>query len=252
MELWSSAHLATLLPATLVMVCVGILLRFLLKDQSEEVRRIPFQTFAVILFLLEIGKQVSSLVAGYDLYHLPFHYCSLLIFAPLVMAFYKGKHKELVDSVVTAICYAVGMLTLIYPCLIYSADNIRHYFSTFFDFHTVTFHNIAVLLCVLIPALNLNPTSHKHTVKGVIVVMVVFSVVSAVMAQLLQTNYANMYQCNIPPLESVRLSLQGSLGYGLTQILYVTIVSVLQVLFTLLAHYFYKLIRFLTTKRSHT
>lgn len=248
MELWSNAHISTLLPTSVAMLLVSVILGYVLRNQSEKIRMIPFQVCAIILFVLEIGKQAISISKGYDLYHLPFHYCSLLIIAPLIMGFYKGKHIELVRGVITSICTAVALLTLIYPCLIYSADNIRNYFSTYFDFHTVTFHSICIMLPMLILALRLHPTTAKGTNTAIAVAMIVYSIIAAAMAHLLKTNYANMYQCNIPPLESVRQMVQEALGYTAAQLLYVTIVSILQVFFTIGAYYLYRGIRYLLSK----
>ncbi|MBQ1183416.1 MAG: hypothetical protein IIX60_03105, partial [Clostridia bacterium] len=57
------------------------------------------------------------------------------------------------------------------------------------------------------------------------------------------TNYANFYECNIPPLENLRITLQGVLGYGITQVLYVLIVSALTAAFVLLSCAVYRLLR---------
>ena len=63
------------------------------------------------------------------------------------------------------------------------------------------------------------------------------------MAQILKTNYANYYSCNIPPLEAVRVSLQGVLGYVPTQILYILIVSALNIGFVYGSYWFFRLVR---------
>ena len=87
MELWSKAHIRTLLPALLVMVVLSAVFRLLLGKKSLKIRMIPIQIIAVLLILLEIGKQVCSFRGGYDLYHIPLHYCSLFLFTLPVMAF---------------------------------------------------------------------------------------------------------------------------------------------------------------------
>ena len=74
-----------------------------LKENSFSVRVIPFQILACVIFLLEIGKQIVSLIRGYDLYHLPFHFCSLFIFMLPIAAFYRGRKKERVFAVTAAI-----------------------------------------------------------------------------------------------------------------------------------------------------
>ena len=58
----------------------------------------------------------------------------------------------------------------------------------------------------------------------------------------MKTNYANFYSCNIPPLETVRLTVAGAIGTGATQVLYAAIVSVLTVLFILGSYHLYCLI----------
>ncbi|MBO5836502.1 MAG: hypothetical protein J6Q92_01250, partial [Oscillospiraceae bacterium] len=89
---------------------------------------IPLKIIGVLLVLLEIGKQALSLQRGYDLYHLPFHYCSIYIFALPVIAFYQGKYKNTVREVGSALTAALFLIMLIYPSLIYSGANIEEFF----------------------------------------------------------------------------------------------------------------------------
>lgn len=242
MQLWTPEHAKTLLPALAVMILAAVVLRIILGAKSIQVRMIPFQVLAGILFLLEIGKQICSFSRGYDLYHLPFHFCSMFIFALPIMALYKGKHKQTVYGITAALCTAVLLLMLIYPDLIYSAGDINRFFTDYLSFHTVLFHNIVLFECVLIIALGLH-TPQKGESKAVVWFTVCFCVVSATMAQLLKTNFNNFYSCNVPPLEDLRITVQGVLGYGLTQALYVLIVTVLDILFVLMSYWVYRFLR---------
>ena len=70
------------------------------------------------------------------------------------------------------------------------------------------------------------------------------------MAHLLKTNFNNFYVCNIAPLESVRLSVEASLGSAVAAILYVMIVTVLDLIFVIGAYWFFRLIRKLLIKES--
>ena len=249
MELWTNEHIRTLLPSVAVMIVLAVLLRLLLGKKDLSVRRIPLQVIACALVLLEIGKQTFSLARGYDLYHLPFHFCSLFIFALPVMAFYRGKHEQTVGGVVSALCASVFLLMLIYPNLIYSAWDVNHFFMDYFAFHTVAFHNLVMLAFLLIVALNLHETVRSGTeIRALVIFMTGFGVVAATMSQLLKTNYANMYTCNIPVLEELRLTVKGVIGAVPTQLLYVTIVSLLQIGFTVMAYWFYRLLRTLSRK----
>ena len=53
------------------------------------------------------------------------------------------------------------------------------------------------------------------------------------MAHILKTNYANYYTCNIPVLEQVRLSVENVAGAVLAKLLYIAIVSGLNVAFVI-------------------
>lgn len=251
--LWTEEHIRTLLPALAGMLVLAVVLRLLLGKKSWEIRMLPMKILAAAIVLLEIGKQVISFQRGYDLYHIPLHYCSLFIFMLPAFAFYRGKGCRTVAGVTAGLCASVLALMLVYPNLIYSAWDIEHYLEDYMAFHTVSFHNIVMFAAVLTVALELHQPQSKGESKAVVLFMVGFCVISSVMAQILKTNYANFYQCNIPVFEQLRLSLQGVLGAVVTQVLYVLIVSVLTVLFTLGFYWVYRLLRkALTPKETAT
>jgi len=249
MELWTPTHVQTLLPAILVMLLIAAVLRLTIGKCSRKVRMIPFQILACLLVVLEIGKQALSLQEGYDLYHLPFHFCSMLIFLPVIMAFYRGKHEKTVCCITTAVASAIFLLTAIYPNLIYAAGNVENFFKNYFDFHTVAFHNVAMLLFLLIPALKLHEPEPKGESKKVLLFILGFCAVSASMAHLLKTNFNNFYTCNIAPLEAVRQSVEAVLGGTVAAIFYVLVVTVLDLLFVFGAYWFFRLVRRLLTKK---
>lgn len=251
MGLWTTEHAITLIPALAVMIIISVVLKITIGKKDLKTRLIPIRILACILVVLEIGKQLVSISRGYDLYHLPFHFCSLFIFVVPFMAFYNGKHKNLVYGTTTALCSALFLLMLIYPNLIYSAGNIKEFFTNYISFHTVAFHNIVMLEFLLILFLGIhNPSDTKSEQKTVIIFTVCFCVVAAVMAQILKTNYANMYTCNVPFFENIRLNLQGVLGYTVTQIIYVLILFVLNILFVYMAYWAARLLNSLINKTN--
>ena len=250
MVLWTPTHVQTLLPAIFGMLVIATVLRLTLGKKDRKIRMIPFQIFACVLVLLEIGKQGLSLCRGYDLYNLPFHFCSILIFMPAIMAFYRGKHEKTISCVTTAALAAVFILTAAYPDLIYSAQAVKEFTTNFFSFHTVAFHNVAMLLFVLVVALDLHEPEPKGETKKVLLFILGFCVISATMAHLLQTNFNNFYTCNIAPLEAVRLSVEASLGSTVAAIFYVLIVTALDLSFVTGAYWFYRLARKLLAKTN--
>lgn len=244
MQLWTPAHLKTLLPALLVMVIVTVILHLCLRHKPLHIRMIPLQVIAVILLLLEVGKQVSSFLRpdGYDLYHIPLHFCSLMLVALPALAFYRGKHARLVSGVASALTAAVFLLTVIYPDLIYSAWDIENYFQNYFAFHTVTFHNLALFAYMLIPTLGLHNPG-KGEVRACSAFVAVYCIIAGIASHVLSTNYNNLYRCNIAPLENVRMAVSDAIGYVPTQILYVLVVTCLDVAFVIGAYWFYRLCR---------
>ena len=250
MELWTKQHAITLLPAVGVMLLLAAALKFWLGKKSFQIRMIPIQIIAVMLLLLEVGKQGLSLKEGYDLYHLPFHFCSLFIFMLPIMAFYRGKYQQQVFAITAALCSSVFALMLIYPDLIYGAGNIENYFKGYFDFHTVTFHNLVMLAFVLIVALRVHTPATKGEVKAVMWFVAGFCTISASMAHILKTNYANFYTCNIDLLETVRLAAERVLGSFAAKLLYVGIVSGLNFAFVYGAYWLYRLALNLTAKKE--
>ena len=64
------------------MVILCVVLRLLLIKKDMKIRMIPLQVIAVILLLLEVGKQAVSFSRGYDLYHIPLHLSRPLVTIP--------------------------------------------------------------------------------------------------------------------------------------------------------------------------
>jgi len=249
MVLWSENHVRTLLPALILMVILSLVLRKVLGNRSRRVRLIPFQILTCVILILEVFKQGLSF-PNYDLYNIPLHYCSLAIFTMPLLAFYNGKHASILHAITAGICSAIFLLTAIYPELIYGGHCVDTYFESFSSFHTVTFHNVVMFAFLLIPALDLCADAPKNGWKTVGLFIIGYSAVAAPAAQLLQTNYNNFYQCNIPPLESVRQAVQAAMGATVAQIIYVLIVVVMDILFSVGAYYFYRLLKKLFWKEN--
>ena len=104
-----------------------------------------------------------------------------------------------------------------------------------------------MLAFLLIVALDLHVPAPKGECKAATFFTIGFCAISATMAQVLQTNYANFYRCNVAPVEAFRVSMQGILGYVPTQVIYVLILSGLNIGFVLLSYWAYRLLRSMVT-----
>lgn len=224
------------------MVLISLLLRRFLIDKPIKIRMIPFQALSVFLVLIETGKQVFSLIEGYQLYYLPFHYCSLFIYVLPLHSFYKGKHKDVIGDLSVAICLTVTAIMAVYPALIYSADHIKGYFSDYISFHTVTFHNIVIFELILIVALDLNTPDFKRGVKFIVPILAGFLTVSAVMAYLLKTNYANLYVSSIGPVSTAWARVREAIGFVPAQIIYVVLMICVKIASTVVVFFTFTLL----------
>ena len=112
MQLWTYEHAVTLLPAVAVMLLLAAVLRITLRKKSFEIRMLPLKIIGVLIVILEIGKQYVSFSGGYDLYHIPLHYCSLFIFMIPLMAFYRGKHQDKLGGITVSESAVAGVQTV--------------------------------------------------------------------------------------------------------------------------------------------
>lgn len=242
MELWTKEHFWQLVPSVIVMIIIALVLNKFIGNKPLKIRMIPFQILAVLLFISEIGKQVISFSRGYDLYHIPLHVCSLFIPLIPLMAFYNGRHKEAVRTITCSVTMALMMFMAIYPNLIYGSWNITNFFNDYFDFHTVFYHNVVIFEFILIIVLRLHHIGEGKHVRNMALLGVGFSAVAGTMSQILKTNYANFYTCNIGPINDFVNTIKDALGYTVGQTIYVIILGILHVLFFIGCYYLYRAI----------
>lgn len=224
MELWSDLHLKTLLPAIFVFAGISIFLGIWLAKKDESIRLIPIKILSVILVLLEIAKQIYSISIGYDLYNLPLHFCSIIVFLLPIFAFYKGKHCRPIRCITSVCCLLATLVTIVCPCIVYSRESIRCFSTDFLCAHAVIFHNLIILTCMLVMALNLNSFKTKQDSVVIIVACFSYSALAGTIANTLKTNFNNFYYAKISFLENIRINIVHSLGVG-GQILYVVAVA---------------------------
>lgn len=248
MELWTKEHFWQLIPTVAIMIIIALILNKFIGKKPLKVRMIPFQVLAVLLFISEIGKQVISFSRGYDLYHIPLHVCSLFIPLVPLMAFYNGKHKDAIKTVACSVTVALMMFMAIYPNLIYGSWNITNFFNDYFDFHTVFYHNVVIFEFILIIVLRLHHIGNGKHVRNMALLGAGFSAIAGTMSQILKTNYANFYTCNIGPVNDFVNVIKDALGYTLGQTIYVVILGILHVLFFIACYYLYRAIDKLNVK----
>lgn len=249
MGLWSKWHAISILPTQAFFLLAAIGLGLLLKNKSEKVKFIPLQIIAVIIVLMEIGKQINSAIGGYDLYALPFHYCSLFLYILPIHSFYKGKYKSYTDAVSFGCLASLLLFMLVAPTVVYSGDNVLNFFGSYGDFHTVAFHNIVCFYFFL--TLTLNSYGERKVKKDFIVLAIflgVYVAFATFLSHTLQVNFQNLLHCNLAALENVRVALVGAVGNFVGYAIYTVVIFVGTILFAYLSYYLTTLILSLVAK----
>ena len=242
MGLWTLTHLYQILPTFLACAVISVIAAKLLGKLRPALRYIPLQIIAVALLVLEVMKQINAAKDGsYDLYALPFHYCSLFLYLLPFHAFYHGRYSFITSAAAFGCLSSLVLDMLLMPAVIYSADNIKNFFGSFGDFHTVAFHNLVVLYFMLTVALKLYEINTRRDLCVMSIFLAIYVAVAAILSYTLKVNFHNLYECNIAFIENVRLAVVDALGVFGT-ILYVCILFVLTILFAFAAYFLARLV----------
>ena len=130
---WTKMHLYTWVPSFVIMVVITLFLAKWLKRKDYHLKMLPIRIVAVVLVIMEIIKQVISIKRGYDLFHLPLHFCSMFVFLLPLFAFYSGKYKNHVKLVTIVSSMMLLMFMTIATNVIYNDSYIVEFFVDFFD-----------------------------------------------------------------------------------------------------------------------
>ena len=233
MGLWTETHAITILPTFVVFTVLAIVIAKLLKDKPENVRWLPFRIMAGIIVVLEIVKQVLAFDGGeYDLYSLPFHYCSLFLYLFPLHAFVglfidkNGKAKKIMDTLALVCGASLVLMMLTMPANIYSADAIKGFTDSFSSFHTVFFHNLASFYVFLMVAMKMYEINVKQDLVYTAIFLSAYVILATILSYTLETNFHNLYKCNIDMFWDVVISMEQIIGVW-ARVIYVAIVFVL-------------------------
>lgn len=238
MGLWTFMHFITIIPTFGLLFLTAYFLRKVLLDKSLEERMLPLKIVACILVSSELIKQIVSIIQGYDLYHLPLHVCSLFIYLIPLLAFYRGKHRDIINTLTGTCMMALFMFMIISPTLIYSENSIKNCFIDYLDFHTVFFHSLVIFAFFIMLSLNLIKINLNH-LKYVVLAAIVYVLIASTAAQLLKTNFSNFYISNVEPINQVVNNIKNVVGASFGQFIYVGILGILHVGFFVVSYFAY-------------
>lgn len=219
--MWTLTHVVTLIPTLIVFVLIAFFLRIWLLKLDENKRMIPIHIITVLILVLEIIKQIRSLINGYDLSKLPLYYCSLFLFLYPMSSLCKGKNKYSVRILTMVSGLALFGVTLVMPDVIYSEGAIQNMFADFDDFHTVVFHNLVLLGTLLFLSLELYKISIKRDFVVLIIFYLTYCVIVPPISILSGENFNQFTYNTVGFVENIRLFFINSCGYSFGQSLYV-------------------------------
>ena len=251
---WTRLHVYTLIPEFIIFIGLALFLSIKLKDKDEKTRMLPLTICTIILLVLEVFKQIVGIATGYDTYWIPLHFCSLFLYFHPLACFYKGKLKDVFKMIASVVSSCLFLFLLVYPNLIYGDGAIRGFWNfvtfkggSFFDFHTVVFHGIALFTFFLFAFQELVNYDLKRDIKWIVIIYAIYCVVVGTISQLIKTNYNNFYHSNAPFLEDFRLKMVDAMGYG-GQIVYVLMISIGTIIVPIIAYFVIKGIKALYHK----
>ena len=175
----------------LFIVLISYFIYLITKNKSKKVRTIPFVVITVVLLIMEVAKQIYSIVNGYDLYYIPLQICSLFLFCFPLAVFARGRVSKwgwcmclcLGCSLAFAQLFLSQILTRDYIFKLFTAQ------GTPFHYHTVFYHHLVVLFFVLM--LFLKPYKpDKRDIIPTIILYAGFMIISCIAANVLHTNYS--------------------------------------------------------------
>ena len=243
MELWTYEHALVLLPTFFIMIVVSLILRKLLLNKSYELKMLPLKIIAVILVVIEIIKQVKAIKTGYNLYYLPLHFCSIFLYVLPLMAFYRKKGQKTINSIATATLLGLFLGMIIMPNVIYSKYRYYLFFTDFFSFHTIVFHNLVFLAFMLVAFLELHkPSGDKQELLSISLFGGVYFMISAIFAHVLKANFSNFLQSSIEIVNDLVKGMSLAIGETFTSIIYTIVLLILDVAVLILGNYLYILI----------
>ena len=202
---YTKAELTVLPIALLIMLAVTIFLYYILKDKSKKLQDLPFQIITLLLIGGEIAKQILEFYDGdgYNFWAIPLHFCSTYFFWFSLAEFSTGNFKTTMQNIafVATLYLIVGFY--FYPNGIIG-DACENIFESFSTAHTFFFHHLVILYFMLGVAFK-RYLPKKTYAKTWIISFTCYFIVATSFAYLLDTNYFNLLESVLPPLENFRL-----------------------------------------------
>lgn len=237
---WSNSQIIVIPIALCITLALSFIICFFTRKCSKKIRLIPLITISIIVWILEIAKQIINIAEGYDLWAIPLHFCSLFLYIFPLASFAKGKLQNY-GSIMTIACFvAFAIIYFSNPTSVISnaTDNI---FASFHSAHTFIYHQLIFLFFFILIGSKLYTPTKLDYLYGVLTI-VIYATISVPVAHFLDVNFCTILSSDIEFLENLRLQ-NG-------QILYTFVLIMIGIVGTTLIIAAVHLIHFLKNKLS--
>ena len=190
----------------LILLAITLLIWILLKNKGKLAQSIPFIAITVLLIVGEVIKQIISYKNGYNLWHLPLHFCSTYFLWFSLAEFSFGKMRQRMQNIAFVATMYLCAALYCAPRGILDAvcDDV---FKTYFTAHSFFYHHLVILYMMLAIAFK----RFKPKKSDALVWMICFAcyfAVAATCAYTLNENYFNILEsARMPLLETIRLQV---------------------------------------------
>lgn len=189
-----------------ILLLITISLWLLLRNKETAVQNIPFIVITLLLIIGEVTKQIVSYKKGYNLWHLPLHFCSTYFLWFFLAEFSVGKMRQTMQNIafVATVCLCMALYSSPRGILDKVCDDV---FKSYFTAHSFFYHHLIVLYMMLSIAFK----RFKPKKSDAWVWMICFAcyfAVAAICAYTFNENYFNILNSErLPIFEPLRLQM---------------------------------------------
>lgn len=202
---YTHAEFVVMFLALFIILVLGVILRFTLKNKPLAIRQIPLQIIAASLVLIEIVKQIYRISTGtWTTRCLPFHFCSFFLIWFAVALFTRGKTRQLMYFCSLTGGFIMTIVMYFAPRIILQEAS-SVFWDSFNHYHTFFFHMGVVAYWIWMLMLNIYQPDHHH-VKKAIILYTTFYFVTIAGAFIFKENFADVLYPSLKVFDQFRLT----------------------------------------------
>lgn len=187
-----------------ILLLITISLWLLLRHRGKVAQSIPFIVITLALIAGEVAKQVISYRQGYNLWHLPLHFCSTYFLWFSLAEFSFGKMRRTMQNIAFVATMYLFVAFYVSPRGVLG-DACEDVFADYFTAHSFFYHHLVILYMMLSIAFKRFKPKKSDAWVWIICFACYFAV-AATCAYTFDKNYFNILDSeSFPPLESFRL-----------------------------------------------